>query len=109
MAYSEELVERARHHLSGRAAFSELKMFGGLAFMVGGHMCCGVLGEELMVRVGPEAYETALQQPHAREMDFTGKALKGMVYVARAGLEHEDDLSDWIDRGLAFVQTLPPK
>ncbi len=84
-------------------------MFGGLTFMVSGHMCCGIVGDELMVRVGPEAYEDALRQPHAREMDFTGKALKGMVYVGVEGVEQDDDLADWIGRGLAFVQTLPPK
>ncbi len=109
MAYSEELAERARIQLSQQAAFSERKMFGGLTFMVNGHMCCGIVGDELMVRVGSDAYDESLAQPHAREMDFTGKALKGMVYVAQEGIAHDEDLADWIARGLAFVQTLPPK
>lgn len=109
MAYSEELAERVRFQLAGRTTFSERKMFGGLTFMVSAHMCCGIVGDELMVRVGPEAYREALQKPHAREMDFTGKSLKGMVYVGIEGLEQDDDLGDWIARGLDFIQTLPPK
>lgn len=84
-------------------------MFGGLMFMVRGHMCCGIVGDEFMVRVGPEAYADALQHPYAREMDFTGKPLKGMVYVGVEGVKQDDDLGDWIARGIEFVQTLPPK
>ena len=109
MAYSQELAERARFQLMGRTTFSERKMFGGLTFMVRGHMCCGIVGDELMVRVGPEAHPEALLRPYAREMDFTGKALKGMVYVGIEGIEQDDDLGDWLARGLEFVQTLPPK
>lgn len=109
LAYSEELAQRARIQLSDRSPFSERRMFGGLAFMVSGHMCCGIVGDEFMVRVGPEAYDEALLEPHAREMDFTGKALKGMVFVAMEGVEGDDDLGAWIARGVEFIQTLPPK
>lgn len=84
-------------------------MFGGVAFMVCGNMCCGVVGEELMVRVGPDRYEQALQEPHAREMDFTGRPSKGMVYVAGSGLGDETSLKAWVDRAVDFVMTLPPK
>ena len=81
----------------------------GLAFMVRGNMCCGVIGEELMVRVGPEGYETALTQPHARKMDFTGKPLKGFVYVESDGFDSDDDLQAWVDRALEFVLSLSAK
>jgi hypothetical protein len=72
-------------------------------------MCCGIVDRDLMVRVGPEGHEQALSQPHARPMDFTGKPMRGMVYVAAAGLRTEKSLRAWVDRGLRFVTTLPPK
>lgn len=77
--------------------------------MVRGHMCCGVVGDELMVRVGAEAYEAALEKNHVREMDFTGKPLRGMVYVAAPGLASAKQLGKWVERGLQFVHTLPEK
>ena len=109
LAYCEELAERVRFHLSGRTTFSERKMFGGLTFMVNAHMRCGIVGDDLMVRVGSEAYADSLRQPHVREMDFAGKALKGMVYIGIKGVEQDTDLRDWIARGLDFVQTVPPR
>ena len=109
MAYSEDLADRVRVQLAGRTKFSERKMFGGLTFMVNAHMCCGIVGDELMVRVRSDAYADSLRQPHAREMDFTGKSFKGMVYVGIEGVEQDDDLGGWIIRGLEYVQTFPPK
>ena len=109
MAYSRELAERTRAALTPSRRIEERRMFGGLAFMVNGHMCCGIVGEELMVRVGPDLYEPSLAQPHAREMDFTGKPLKGMVYVGRQGLVTESQLGAWVQRGLAYVSTLPAR
>jgi TfoX N-terminal domain len=88
---------------------AEKRMFGGLAFMVGGNMSCGVMGKELMVRVGPAAYGEALSRPHARTMDFTGRPLKGMVYVGAKGLEADRDLASWVELGVAFAESLPPK
>jgi hypothetical protein len=84
-------------------------MFGGLCFLVSGNMCCGIVGDELMVRVGPGAYSECLARPHAREMDFTGRAMKGMVYVGTAGFESDADLDAWLERGLAFAESLPAK
>lgn len=84
-------------------------MFGGLAFVHHGNMAFGIIGDELMVRVGPEAWEDAVGLPHAREMDFTGRSMKGMVYVAVDGFAEDDDLQAWLDRGLAFTGSLPPK
>ncbi|MBW3669776.1 MAG: TfoX/Sxy family protein, partial [Actinobacteria bacterium] len=74
MPFDEGLAQRVRELLEDGPDASERKMFGGLAFMLGGNMCCGIVGDELMVRVGPDGYEAALARPHAREMDFTGRA-----------------------------------
>lgn len=109
MAYDEALAERVRARLQTRPDFSERKMFGGLCFMLGGNMCCGVVDSELMVRVGPDAHEDALALPHARLMDFTGRPLKGMVYVGAEGIASDAGLDDWIGRGVAFAGSLPPK
>lgn len=109
MAYSDELASRVREILADTAGLSERKMFGGLAFMIHGHMCCGIVGSELMVRVGSTAYATCLAQPHVREMDFTGKPLHGMVYVGVGGIQSDDQLRRWIERGTDFTGSLPPK
>jgi TfoX/Sxy family transcriptional regulator of competence genes len=109
MAYDEGLAQRIREILDETADVSERKMFGGLAFMLRGNMCAGVIGEELMVRVGPDAYEESLGLAHAREMDFTGRPMKGLIYVAAEGIEADDDLGAWIERGLAFSGSLPTK
>ena len=109
MAFDEGLAERIREILSDRGEIAERKMFGGLAFMLSGNMCVGIVGDELMVRVGPDGHEDSLMQPHARQMDFTGRAMKGMVYVGTAGFETDTDLCAWIERGLAFASSLPPK
>lgn len=109
MAFDEGLAERIREALSDTINVEEKKMFGGLCFMVNNHMCCGIVKDELMLRVGKDNYEEALTQPHAREMDFTGKALKGMIYVGHEGLAEDEDLKAWLDRALAFVMGLPSK
>ena len=88
---------------------SEKKMFGGLSFLLGGHMCVGIVGDELMVRVGADAHADALEQLHARPMDFTGRPMKGFVYVAAEGFESDADLREWIGRGVQFARDLPPK
>lgn len=109
MAYDEGLAERLREVLQSQQDITEKKMFGGLAFMSGGYMFVGILGDILMARVGPEYYEMALSRPHARQMDFTGRPMKGYVFVDPPGFEQDQDLSDWIQRCVRFVQTLPPK
>ncbi len=109
MAYSERLAERIRVVLGGRGDVVEKKMFGGLSFLVNGNMCCGVIGDELMARVGPDGYEAALERPHARPMDFTGKPLKGFVYVGLKGFATQAALESWIGLALDFVETLPAK
>ncbi|MDH3382664.1 MAG: TfoX/Sxy family protein [Deltaproteobacteria bacterium] len=109
MAYNEAVARRVSKALSKSGEFNEKKMFGGIAFMLRGHMCCGVLGDNLMVRVGPEGYETALSRPHVREMDFTGRPLKGFVYVEPAGFSSEKDLRSWIAKATMYVRSLPAK
>ena len=84
-------------------------MFGGLAFMARGHMCCGLVQAKLMVRVDPQAYDRLLQEPHVRPMDFTGRPMRGFLYVEPAGVASAPALRKWIGRGLAFVKHLPPK
>ena len=84
-------------------------MFGGLAFMVHGHMCCGIVGEDLMLRVGAERHEETLGHDAARPMDFTGRPMKGMVYVSSAGTEDDGELARWVGLALEFVATLSPK
>jgi hypothetical protein len=108
MAYDEELAERVRDLLSVREGFSERKMFGGIAFMLGGNMACGVLGEELIVRLGDEA-ERALAEPHTRVFDLTGRPSRGMVVVGRDAIVADGDLAGWVDAGADFAASLPPK
>ena len=109
MSYDEGLAQRIRELLHGKQNVEEKKMFGGLAFMVSGHMCCGVVKDILMARVGPDRYDKALKLPHAREMDFTGKPLKGFIYVDAEGYESDKDLKSWVHRCELFVGSLPPK
>lgn len=108
MTYDEELAIRIRKALDARDDVVEKKMFGGLCFMVGGAMCCGLTKTDFMVRVGPAQYDDALAQPHARPMDFTGRPLVGMVYVRPEGLRTDAALGKWIRRALGFLATLPP-
>lgn len=106
MAYDEGLAERIREILEGRSRITEKKMFGGVAFLLGGKMFCGLAKNQLMLRVGPDAYDEALAKPHVRPMDFTGRPLRGYVYVAPAGYKTERALREWVERATAFVATL---
>lgn len=109
MAYDEGLAQWVRKALSDRRDLTEKKMFGGLCFLLGGNMCCGIVGDELMLRVGPDAYEKVLSREDAREMDFTGRAMRGMVYVGVEGLRTDEALSGWPDPAVDFAGSLPPK
>ena len=109
MAYDEGLAYRLGETYSIMPDVIEKKMFGGIAYMVNGHMSCGVIKDTLMVRVGPGLYQKALGRPHARPMDFTGKPLTGFVYVDAEGFESDDELMSWVQLSLDFVMTLPPK
>lgn len=109
MAFDEGLAERIRGVLDGRLRITERRMFGGVAFLAEGHMFVGIIGDVLMARVGPDAYESALKRKHVREMDFTGKPMKGYVYVDSPGLASDEELEEWVQQCRAFVKTLPPK
>ena len=109
MAYDEKLAGRIRAIFAGKTNTSEKKMFGGIAFMLSGNMCCGVINDLLMARVGPAGYEECLKLPHARPMDFTGKPMKGYVYVEPGGYKSDEQLKEWVDRCADFVSTLPEK
>ncbi len=108
MSYDEKLAARVRKVFADRDDVVEKKMFGGLCFMVNGAMCCGLTKSDFMVRVGAAQFDDALAQPHARPMDFTGRPLNGMVYVAPEGLRTDTALAGWVRRGLVFVTEKPP-
>jgi len=95
MSYDEGAAERVRKALSGRRGVSEKKMFGGIAFMLNGAMCCGILKHDLIVRVGAALNEKALAQPQVRPFDFTGKPMAGIVYVGPAGYRSGTALGKW--------------
>ena len=103
MAYDEGLADRIRTALRFRDDVVEKKMFGGLTFMVSGKMACGVVHDDLMVRVGPDGDRAALTQPHTRPMDFTGRPMRGMIYVDSAGLTSDADLVTWVDLAVSVA------
>jgi TfoX/Sxy family transcriptional regulator of competence genes len=107
--FDEQLACRIREQVGGDPSLSERKMFGGVCFMAGGNMCFGVVGEDLMVRVGPDKWEESLAMPFAREMDFTGRSMRGMVYVSSEGLVEDESLHRWLESGLEYATSLPPK
>lgn len=109
MAYDEQLAGRIRDVVGEDPGVDERKMFGGIAFLLDGNMFVGVTGDDLMVRVGPEAWAACLAEPHAREMDFTGRSMKGYVFVGADGTAEDQDLATWVGRALSFVGGLPPK
>ena len=106
MAYSEALANRVREALARKKGVEEKKMMGGLGFMIGGHVTLGIVGEDLMVRVGPDGYQRALKRVHARQMDFTGRSIKGFVFVEPAGTRTKRSLASWIAPAVAFAKSL---
>lgn len=109
MAYNQELAARIRPLVASMGVVEERKMFGGLTFMLDGHMCCGVVGDRLMLRLNPEIADAAIQQPHVDPMDFTGKPMPGFVYVGQSGLTSDEELRRWIGLAREFVASLPPR
>jgi TfoX/Sxy family transcriptional regulator of competence genes len=109
LAYDETLAGRLREIVAGiDGEITERKMFGGLAFMLNGHMFTGIVDNELMLRLGEAGAEAALRREHVREMDFTGRPMKAMVFIEPAGLEGPA-LDEWVTSAAAFALTLPPK
>ena len=109
MAFDEMLATRIRTILAGDARLTERRMFGGIAFMIGGNMAVGIIGGDLMVRVGHERHDAALAEAHVRPMDFAGRPSRGMVYVAPAGTSADADLERWVSTGVEFAGSLPAK
>lgn len=102
MPYDEKLADRVRAILGGRRKVEEKKMMGGLTFMVNGKMCVGILKGDLMARIDPQTHDDALKRKGCREMDFTGKPMRGFVFVGPVGTGSTTDLKDWIGRALEF-------
>jgi len=109
MAFDETLASRVRKLMSRRRNVTERRMLGGLAFLLNGNMCCSVGRDRILIRTGPAKYEEALGRPHTREMNFTGRTMKGYIYVDPAGYESDEDLKQWVGAALEFVSSLPPK
>lgn len=109
MPYEEALAERMRNVLKRRRGIEERRMFGGLAFLVNGHMACGVQDNRLVLRLGANGAARALREPHTSPMDFTGKPIRSMVYVEPAGCGGDEQLASWMNRAIRFARSLPPK
>ena len=106
MVYNEQLASKVRALVAGRKGWTEKKMFGGVAFMFNGKMCCGVIKDDLLVRVGPVQNDKALALPNSRPMDFTGKPMKGFIYVDSKGWSKESSLKKWLNMGIDYVSLL---
>jgi hypothetical protein len=109
MAYDEALATRIREAIGDRSGVAEQRMFGGLAFLVRGNMACGVRGEDLIVRLAADAAESVQGEPGVRPFDLTGRPMKGWLLVGAEGHAEDDDLVRWVDRGVAYAASLPPK
>jgi TfoX/Sxy family transcriptional regulator of competence genes len=109
MAYDEVLAERIRAKVKTRRGLTETKMFGGMGFLVNGNMACGVIKQDLIVRLSHEDSDAALKQPHVKAFDMTGKPMKGWILVAPDGVKTDRALQGWVDKALAFARSLPPK
>jgi hypothetical protein len=109
MAFDEVLATRLRDEFVGESAIEEKKMFGGIAFMRRGHMCVGVVNDDLLARVGPEAHGKAVVRDGARVMDFTGKKMKGFIFVSPESLVEDGALSGWVDLCRVFNDSMPSR
>lgn len=109
MAYDEILARQIRALLITQTGYVEKKMFGGIGFMLDGNLACGVIGEEMIVRVGPEGYETALEEVHVSVFDFTGRPMTGWVKVSSDGIQTGADLQRWVRKGSEYARSLPSK
>jgi hypothetical protein len=109
MAFDENLAARIRTQLGKRKGLIEKKMFGGIAFLLKGNMCCGVHRDALIVRLDPANADRALSRPHARVFDLTGRPMKGWVLVEPGGLETASQLAEWVDQAAKYAGSLPAK
>jgi TfoX/Sxy family transcriptional regulator of competence genes len=109
MAYDKGLAQRVGEILEDEAGFAEKNMFGGICFLLFGNMVCGIIKDDLIVRVGIDKYAKLLKMPYTRKFDLTGKPMKGWVMVLSAALDSDEELNDWVQRAVSFARTLPPK
>ncbi len=109
MTYDKGLAQRVHEILEEEPGFDEKKMFGGICFLLFGNMVCGIIKDDLIVRVGASNYDAALKMPHAKKFDLTGKAMTGWVMVLSTSLDSDEELSDWVQKAVLFVRMLPPK
>ena len=109
MAFDEALAGRIRRRLARRKNVEERRMFGGIGFLLNGNVLVGVWKDSLIVRLGPDEGDEALKEPHVKEFDITGRAMKGWVLVESEGVEDDEQLTDWIERAVKFVGALPAK
>jgi hypothetical protein len=109
VAYDEQLADRVRAALSDEFGVTEQKMFGGLAFMLRGNMCCGILGDDLLLRLGPERGPEAIKEEGLRVMDFTGRPMKAFVMAKPSTVASDADLRRWLGEAINFAGSLPEK
>ena len=109
MPYSESLAQRLRQTVAGRRGITEKKMFGGVGFLLNGHMCVGVWKHSLIARINPDNYAAALIEPHVQEFDITGRPMRGWIMVEPDGIDSDEQLNAWVRRSLDFVSALPKK
>lgn len=109
MAYDEELAERMRTKLKSSRGVTEKKMFGGVGFLFNGNMACGIIKDDLIVRLSEDEFTKALKRKHVRVFDYSGRPLKGWIYVSAEGYTSDKALAGWIEKGIAFAKSLPPK
>ena len=110
MAFDEKLTARIRNRLSRKKGVTEKKMFGGIAFLLNGNMSCGVHGEEMIVRLAPDATDAALVQKHTRVFDLSGgRPMKGWILIEPDGVRTDKTLAKWVETGVNYAASLPPK
>lgn len=109
MAYSTDLASKVADLLKHRPGYQMKHMFGGVCFLLYGNMACGILGDELIVRVGPARYVECLEMDAVRDFDITGRTMKGWIMVTPDGLETDEEIETWVERGVDFALTLPAK
>lgn len=109
MPHDPVLATRIRRLIGGLPGVVEKRMFGGVGFLLDGHMCVGVWKRSLVARVGPDAYPAALAEPSVGEFDVTGRPMTGWVLIGPEGFPDDEQLGRWIGLALDFVRTLPPK
>jgi TfoX/Sxy family transcriptional regulator of competence genes len=109
MAYNKTLAERVRTLLKSRRGIVEKSMFGGAAFLLNDHIGVGVWKEFLIVRLGVHQADEALNGPGVKPFDITGRPMKGWVMIETAVLDNDEDLTEWVEKAIRLVRTLPPK